>query len=415
MDSSDEEFGFTNSIYRTYFQMNYEWPCLSFDVLRDDLGARRVHYPHTAYFVSATQAEDADSNQLLVTKISELNCTKFDDEIDDDSKLVDAKVKVCANSHRATANRVRSMPQQSNIVATWSEENVVLIWDISASIQASNKEAGQGSVELLCECPNETEGFGLAWSKQTQGLLAVGNNQGKISIWSESGGSFILNSSFEAHSDSIEDIVFSPNEDGIFACCTCGGFIEIWDLRDLSHPSLKFQPYECDCNVIDWNPSNASALVSGSDEGIVSVWDFRALRATPNPNPSGKIEYHTDAITSVEWNPYDDFEFACASADGRVTVWDLSVEPEDPDEKEEGIPDQLMFEHYHEDPKELHYHPQIPSMIAVIGETFDVFIPDIEGDDGDEAVPPEGVELHPREENDEKPQEDQSEQEEPTE
>ena len=64
-----------------------------------------------------------------------------------------------------------------------------------------------------------------------------------------------------------------------------------------------------------------------------------------------------------------------------------------------------MFEHYHDDPKELHYHRQIPSMIAVIGETFDVFIPDIEGDEGEEPVPPEGVELHPRdEENQKEPQ-----------
>ncbi|KAK8886094.1 Glutamate-rich WD repeat-containing protein 1 [Tritrichomonas musculus] len=406
MDSSDDELAFTNSIYRSYFQMNFEWPCLSFDVLIDDLGANRVHYPHTAYFVSATQAEVAEENQLLVTKISELNCTKFDDEIDDDSKLVDAKVKVCANFHPATANRIRSMPQQSNIVATWSEEAVVLIWDINAAIQASNKETGQGSVELLSECQNDTEGFGLAWSKLSKGVLAVGNNDGKISLWKESGGSFLLLSAFEAHTESIEDIVFSPVDDGVFACCTCGGFIEIWDSRDLLHPAAKFQAYECDCNVIDWNPSNSSAMVSGSDDGVVSVWDFRALKLTPsNPTPSGKIEYHTDSITSIEWNPNDDFEFACASADGRVTIWDLSVEPLDPEEKEDGIPDQLMFEHYHDDPKELHYHRQIPSMIAVIGETFDVFIPDIEGDEGEEPVPPEGVELHPRdEENQKEPQ-----------
>ena len=208
----------------------------------------------------------------------------------------------------------------------------------------------------------------------------------------------------------IEDIVFSPTDDGVFACCTCGGFIEVWDSRDLTNPALKFQPYECDCNVIDWNSKNNSVLVSGSDEGIVSIWDFRSLKSSPNPNPSGKIEYHTDSITSVEWNPNDDFEFACSSADGRVTVWDLSVEPLDPDEKQEGIPDQLMFEHYHEDPKELHYHPQIPSMIAVMGgEAFDVFIPDIEGNDGDEALPPEGVELHHHEEEDQRQEDGPSE------
>ena len=38
----------------------------------------------------------------------------------------------------------------------------------------------------------------------------------------------------------------------------------------------------------------------------------------------------------------------------------------------------MMFEHCVEDPKELHYHPQIPSMIAVTGSKFEVFIPDIQ-------------------------------------
>lgn len=395
--------------------MNFEWPCLSFDVLRDELGASRLKYPHTAYFVSATQAAEAESNQLLVTKISEMRATKFDDEIEDDSKLEDAKVKVCANTHRGTANRIRSMPQQPNIVATWSEESAILIWDINASIQASNKEDGQGSVELISECPSETEGFGLAWSRITPGVLAAGNNEGKISIWNESSGSFLLNTSFEAHSDSVEDIVFSPKEDGVFACCTCGGFIEVWDSRDLSKPAMKFQAFECDCNVIDWNINNENHLLSGSDAGDVYVWDFRLFKASSNQTPFAKIEYHTDAITSVEWNPNDETEFACASADGRVTVWDLSVEPDDPDEKEDEIPDQLMFEHYHDDPKELHYHPQIPSMIAVIGETFDVFIPDIEGDEGEDPQPPEGVELHHHDEDEHKDQDGQSEPDESTE
>ncbi|OHS99066.1 ribosome assembly protein RRB1 [Tritrichomonas foetus] len=397
MDGSDEEFGFTNSIYRQYFQMNFEWPCLSFDVLRDELGANRVHFPHTAYFVAATQADSEDENQLLVTKISEMQCTKFDDEIDDESKLVDAKVRACGNFHPAAANRVRSMPQQSNIVATWSDQGVVLIWDVSAAIQASGTDSGQGAVQLLSECPNDCEGFGLAWSKVSKGILAVGNNDGKIGLWSELSGGFVNQSLFDAHTDSVEDIIFSPTDDGVFASCMCGGFIAIWDSRDLSVPVAKFQAYQCDCNVIDWNPNQTNLLVSGSDEGVISIWDLRAV-SQANPSPIGTIEYHTDAITSIEWNPHDESEFAVSSADGRVTIWDLSVEALDPDEKEEGIPDQMMFEHVHEDPKELHYHPQIPSMIAVTGATFDVFIPDIEGDAGDEAQPPEGYVPQPAEE-----------------
>ena len=386
--------------------MNFEWPCLSFDVIRDDLGARRIHFPHTAYFVSATQAETSDENQLLVTKISDMQVTKYDDEIDDESLLVDAKVRPVASHHPGAANRVRSMPQQSSIVATWSEEAVVLIWDVSAAISASNTEAGTGDVQLISECPNECEGFGLAWSKITPGVLACGNNDGVIGLWKEDCGSFTLLSTFQAHSDSVEDIVFSPGEDGVFASCMCGGYIAIWDARDLKAPIAKFQAFECDCNVIDWNILHQSYLAAGADDGTVSIFDFRSITMGPSPSPLAKIEYHTEAITSIEWNPHDESEFACASEDGRVTIWDLSAEALDPSEKEEGIPDQMMFEHSHDDPKELHYHPQIPSMIAVTGATFDVFIPNIEGDEGDEALPPPGyIPLEQREQQQQEQQE----------
>lgn len=391
MDSSDEEFGFTNSIYRCYFQMQFEWPCLSFDVLRDDLGSpeSRLRYPHTAYFVSATQASEDAENQLLVTKISELNPTKYDDDLDE-SLLVDPNVKVIGNSHPSIANRVRSMPQQWNIVATWSQSGSVYIWDIGEAIFASNGDTNQNlETYPIAECANNgVEGFGLAWSRINQGILAMGDDNGLINLWSETETTFTNVSSLQAYSQSIEDIVFSPQEANVFACCTVGGYIQLWDTNSLATPAIQIQAYpdDIDCNVIDWNPIQKNLLISGSDDGVIKVWDLR--------NPAQPLvqlpSHHTDSITSIEWNPHDEAEFACSSEDGRVTIWDLSVEAFDPGEKEEGIPDQLLFEHSHDDPKELHYHPQIPSMIAVMGATFDVFIPDIEGDAGEPALPPEG-------------------------
>lgn len=379
-DSSDDEFGFTNKTYRQSFRMTFEWPCLSFDVLRDDLGAARTQFPLTAYFVSATQAnpEEEDAiDQILVTKLSNLQCTRDDDDIDDDAQLIDPTVRCCAGAHPGPSTRIRAMPQQPQIVATWTETGSVMVWDISAAIAASNTESGDGIVQSIFECPVDDTGFGLAFSRIAPGALAVGQQRGPVTVWTEARGTYVLAQTLQGHTDAVEDVVWSPTEAGVLASCSCDGTIVLWDSR-ASGPSLQFTAHDTDVNVIDWNGLQPNLICSGGDDGVIRVWDLRAVDPA-GPAPAAEIDYHQDPITSIEWNPADETEFAVACDDGRITIWDLSVEPADPDEREEGIPDQMMFEDAFEEPKELHYHPQIPGMIAVTGgDGFHVFIPGIE-------------------------------------
>ncbi len=55
------------------------WPCLSFDILPDRLGAARTKFPHTAFIVAGTQADKPANNRICVMKASELSRTQFDD------------------------------------------------------------------------------------------------------------------------------------------------------------------------------------------------------------------------------------------------------------------------------------------------------------------------------------------------
>lgn len=66
------------SAYIMLHQMGVDWPCLSFDVLHDNLGDERSKLPATAYIVSGTQADDAKNNKLVVYKMSSLHRTSKD-------------------------------------------------------------------------------------------------------------------------------------------------------------------------------------------------------------------------------------------------------------------------------------------------------------------------------------------------
>jgi len=75
---ADEILEADDSVYIMRHTMGVNWPCLSFDVLRDNLGEERRRYPQTAYIVSGTQADTAKNNELVVYKMSSLHKTQND-------------------------------------------------------------------------------------------------------------------------------------------------------------------------------------------------------------------------------------------------------------------------------------------------------------------------------------------------
>ena len=65
---------------------------------------------------------------------------------------------------------------------------------------------------------HSTEGFALAWSRQAVGALAVGDCRGKLHTWdAQEGGTWAVSGAYQGHTDSVEDIEWSPTEATVFA------------------------------------------------------------------------------------------------------------------------------------------------------------------------------------------------------
>lgn len=93
-------------------------PCLSFDVIKDNLGVHREEYPLTCYMVSGTQAQRSHANSVILmkmanlhrnTKESEMQDDTEDDDDDDDGEDEDKKPELEAAmiSHTGSINRIR--------------------------------------------------------------------------------------------------------------------------------------------------------------------------------------------------------------------------------------------------------------------------------------------------------------------
>lgn len=74
----DEILEADDSVYIMRHSMSVHWPCLSFDILKDNHGDERQRFPATAYTVAGTQADVAKNNEVVVYKMSSLHRTQKD-------------------------------------------------------------------------------------------------------------------------------------------------------------------------------------------------------------------------------------------------------------------------------------------------------------------------------------------------
>ncbi|XP_006663183.1 glutamate-rich WD repeat-containing protein 1 [Oryza brachyantha] len=411
-----EELQFDPEAYNYIRGFNIGWPCLSFDIVRDQLGLVRSEFPHTLYGIAGTQAERAPWNYIGIFKICNINGKKrepipasaVDGGSDMDSESSSDEEDEAVNedtmpilhlkkvAHAGCVNRIRAMTQEPHLCATWGDTGHVQVWDFSSflnSLAESGAVAHNEEDRIHNHVPvkifggHKDEGYAIDWSPLVTGRLVSGDCNKCIHLWEPTSNSWNVDTKpFVGHSASVEDLQWSPTEADIFASCSVDKTISIWDIRTGKKPCIVVKAHNSDVNVISWNRLASCMIASGCDDGSFSIRDLRLIK---DDSLVAHFEYHKQPITSVEWSPHEPSTLAVSSADHQLTIWDLSLEKDAEEEAEfrekmkeqanapEDLPPQLLFVHQgQKDLKELHWHPQIPSMIvSTAGDGFNMLMP----------------------------------------
>ncbi|KAL0052504.1 hypothetical protein WJX82_003231 [Trebouxia sp. C0006] len=339
-----EALDYDPTAYDCLHQFTLDWPCLSFDILKDDLGGPRSTFPH------------------------------------------------CMIAHHGGVNRLRCMPQQPAVVASWGDTGLVQIFDLSTQLadlaqrnrQKPSSHAMQKTVPKQLH-RHRTEGYALDWSNHTTGQLASGDCSNNIHVWQPTpDAKWTITQAFQGHTGSVEDLQWSPTEANVFASCSVDHSLRIWDTRERSRSMLSVNASDTDMNVISWNRMTSYILASGDEKGVLRVWD---LRNFSDGGHVANFDYHRGAITSVEWSHHESSILATCASDDQLAVWDLALE-RDPEEEAAlaadtnalapaDLPPQLLFVHSGQhNMKEVHWHPQIPGMLVCTAEDgFNLFKP----------------------------------------
>ncbi|XP_062499873.1 glutamate-rich WD repeat-containing protein 1-like isoform X2 [Corticium candelabrum] len=398
----DEELVHDSTAYHMYHSAQSGDPCLSFDILKDTLGMNRTEYPMTCYLVGGTQSGRL-KDSLLVIKMHNLQRTskeRNEDDDDDDAESdsdesIDGEqpeMETVMIEHHRSVNRVRcSAVNGRHLVATWSASSDVYVWDIATQIAAvdnpvdqpakpvgsKSKKRNERVHPVFTFSGHSEEGFAIDWSTTVAGRLATGDCNSNIHIWQPDDNAtwHVDQRPYKAHSASVEDIQWSPNEASVFASCSVDKTVRIWDIRPSPSKAcmLTTEAHDSDVNVISWN-KNDHYIISGGDDGIVKVWDLRKFQSGESV---AMFKHHSGPITSLEWHPTDSSVFGASGEDNQISLWDLAVEKDNvnPDTKDLDVPPQLLFVHMgQEDIKEIHWHPQIPGvMISTAQSGFNIF------------------------------------------
>lgn len=400
----DEALQYDPTAYDCLHTLGLDWPSLSFDIMKDELGGPRSTFPHTLYMVAGTQAQDPKHNYLAVMRLSNMGQGKHgknadQDSDDDDMSESDGEeeppqMHMRSYAHNGGVNRVRCMPQQPTLVATWAEFGQVQVWDVSKLLDEVKQDktgAKPASRPYKTSAKqlhaHAAEGFALDWSHAKPGLLASGDCKRNLHVWHPSpAGKWDVSGAYKGHTESVEDIQWSPLEENVLASCSVDKTIRIWDTRERGQPMVTINAHATDVNVISWSRKAEHMLASGGDDGSLRVWDLRAVSQEDTAFVAN-FTYHRGPVTSVEWSPHEESVLVTSSSDGQVAVWDLSLE-RDPEEEAamslegnaeapEGLPPQLLFVHSGQsDLKEAHWHMQIPGLLlTTAADGFNVFKP----------------------------------------
>jgi ribosome assembly protein RRB1 len=205
--------------------------------------------------------------------------------------------------HQGGVNRVRVqyIPDSNGLppvtepyyTATWADTGRVHVWNVRPLMESLEVPGYQidkaRTHKPVCSVTShkKAEGFALDWSPHfvrsdpSSLKLLSGDIHAKIFLTIGSPTGFSTSSQpFSSHTNSVEDLQWSPSEQTVFASCSSDRSIRIWDTRVKGKTSVVgvSAAHDSDVNVISWNKITSYLLVSGGDEGRVKIWDLRSLK-----------------------------------------------------------------------------------------------------------------------------------------
>ncbi|KAL0380500.1 UNVERIFIED_CONTAM: WD-40 repeat-containing protein MSI4 [Sesamum angustifolium] len=348
---------------------NLVWPSLS---CRWGPQVEQATYKNRQRLYLSEQTDGSVPNTLVIANVevvkSRVAAAEHIAQFNEESRSPFVK-KSKTIIHPGEVNRIRELPQNSNIVATHTDSPDVLIWDVESQ---SNRQPVLGATPsrpdlvltghqdnaefALAMCP--TEPFVLSGGKDKSVVLwsihdhisslaadqgaskSPGSKGGAVNGKPADGSTVQARGVFQGHEDTVEDVQFNPSSAQEFCSVGDDSCLILWDARTglslllsfslvrgynnhlwLTKPQVE-KAHNADLHCVDWNPNDVNLILTGSADNSVRMFDRRNLTSGGVGSPVHIFEGHTAAVLCVQWSPAKATVFGSAAEDGLLNIWD---------------------------------------------------------------------------------------------
>jgi len=189
--------------------------------------------------------------------------------------------------------------------------------------------------------------------------------------------------SFAGHQDKGYAVDWSPTVAGRLATGSCNGNMHLWQPREGASWHVDQRPLTSHTDSVEdiqWSPNEQNVLASCSVDQTIRIWDSRAVGSKACMLT---CKAHDADVNVISWNRNDPF-IVSGGDDGVMKVWDLR-------KFQQGTP-VANFKHHTEPITSVEWHPEDSAVLAASGADNQITLWDlaVEKDDEMEAEQGEG-------------------------
>ena len=139
------------------------------------------------------------------------------------------------------------------------------------------------------------------------------------------------------HAGEVNKARYMPQSHNLIATKTTSGEVHLFDyfkhptkpLDADVHPNLRLLGHTSEGYGLSWNPLREGLLLSGSDDGIICLWDINQVsKVEVDPVYQVHNSHDGEEVEDVAWSQYDEGQYVSVGDDKRVNVWDMRKQGE---------------------------------------------------------------------------------------
>ncbi|XP_055626163.1 periodic tryptophan protein 1 homolog [Toxorhynchites rutilus septentrionalis] len=210
--------------------------------------------------------------------------------------------------------------KSGNLCAIGCMDPVITLWDldIQDSLEPICKLGSKGSRKKNKPKIGHSDAvLDLSWNRHLEHILASGSVDQSVILWDMEDGS--PHTTIRKFEEKVQTLSFHPTKAEALLVGSCDGKVKVFDCRATNDDSSSYKTWDLGGEIerVCWSRHNENHFVASTNQGRIHYVDIR------NDHPLWSKEVHEKEITGLVLSSKVKGMLSTASSDGTLKVWDF--------------------------------------------------------------------------------------------